>query len=1000
MSEDLTTVAETTATGDRPADATRAPNPDGLAPGTAVGRYLVIDELGRGGMGVVVRAYDPRLQREVALKLLRTQAMSERARMRMIREARAMAKLNHRNVVAVYDVEIEPRSVMLAMELVQGSTLRRWVEQSHSWTRVIDVMLQAGEGLASAHAAGLLHRDFKPGNVLVADAEPNVTPRVCVTDFGLARASDGSLSDGPPELRSSHSDAVRPDTAADAQLQDSLDVRLSPRDRDVPASREPSDGALTVAGTVVGTPAYMAPEQHRGHTLDAAADQYSFCLVVWEALCGQRPFTAASAKALATAKAAGPPRWPSPVVVPHAIVAAIRRGLHPDPEQRWSAMSALLQALSRARHPPAWRRRLVWLGTAALATTGLLAAVAPWRTDQCTGSEAAFASRWGAQARRAAEHGVLNAALTHGAAVWQQVAPTLDAYAADWRAMHTETCEATVRYATQSTEVMDLRMACIERVGVRFGAVAQRLAQADAEVLANAHVLVEGLPALSQCADVRALTAAVAPPSDTVADEVTRIRAALARADADKVAGKVGDAQSTVEALADAVTATGYAPLHVEWSGLIGSVLSAASQSRRAESHLRDALRQGLSYGQWDEVVHAATGLMQVQRDLARPAEAFAVAETAWGVLPRTSNPEMFEAQLRAQLGALFRYQAKYDAAEAQTRAVIELRTAQLGATHHRVASARSQLGNVLRDRGQYADAEREYEAALRGLSDALGAEHPSVAAAHVSFGSFFARMGKFDQAREHNDAGMKIAVAALGEASHRVGSAYANLGGLLARQGKLEQALAAQQKAIAIWEAELGAFHPDVVMERGNNLAQTLLSLQRFDEAEALARPALERTRAIFGPTHPRVAMVSMCLAGILSRTDRADQAEALVRDALASRLAALGSEHMLVAHTRLNLGANLVQQDRWAEAEPVIATALAALIAAVGENHPTVGTARSNLAEVLLALDRPEPAAAMLRGAVRSLTATLGPDAGPTVRARQRLAELNTTVAATTSP
>ncbi len=269
--------------------------------GTTLGRFVVLEEVGRGGMGRVLRAYDPKLQREVALKVLRGEMLRGEGHARLVREAQAMARLSHPNVVAVYDVEDTPRGVVLVMELVDGVTLQRWLRTERAWREVLASFVDAGRGLAAAHAQGLLHRDFKPANVLVAS-----DGRVKVTDFGLAK----SAPDGPASIQ--RASASFP--SVDPSLLESSEVSIADE--------------LTHAGTVIGTPKYMAPEQHCGEPLDAAVDQYAFCVVLWEALAGVWPFAPPGSEPepererddpyrdVVRRKLAGPGAWPTSVAVP------------------------------------------------------------------------------------------------------------------------------------------------------------------------------------------------------------------------------------------------------------------------------------------------------------------------------------------------------------------------------------------------------------------------------------------------------------------------------------------------------------------------------------------------------------------------------------------------------------------------------------------------------------------------------------------------------------
>jgi eukaryotic-like serine/threonine-protein kinase len=250
-----------------------SPGPTGRSDGAArseeprgrvVGRYVILSLLGVGGMGAVYAAYDPELDRKVALKLLRPDSLSIDSA-RMLREARALARLAHPNVVAVHDVGTLGAEVFIAMEHVDGLTVHRWLRQrDRSRREVLDVFLAAGRGLAAAHRAGLVHRDFKPDNMMVA-----LDGRVRVLDFGLARAQASA--------------------GAESTLREALIG-----DVDVGEAR------LTREGALLGTPTYMAPEQWRGAVADARSDQFSFCVALWEALLGERPFRGTTMQALMT----------------------------------------------------------------------------------------------------------------------------------------------------------------------------------------------------------------------------------------------------------------------------------------------------------------------------------------------------------------------------------------------------------------------------------------------------------------------------------------------------------------------------------------------------------------------------------------------------------------------------------------------------------------------------------------------------------------------------
>jgi len=308
-----------------------------LSIGDRVGRYLVLSSVGAGGMGVVFAAYDPQLDRKIALKLLRSglAGSSKDARTRLRREAQAIAQLSHPNVVSVYDVgTTDDGDLYIAMEFVEGDTLTTWLKKyPRTWREIIDVFLQAARGLFSAHGVGLLHRDFKPDNVLVGG-----DGRVRVTDFGLARSV----------LAPDEAVAAKPEMTA-------LNI------------------ALTATGTVLGTPRYMPPEQMTGPDLDARSDQFSFCVALYEALYGMHPLRdGTSMSMLEHGDRALPP--PEGLKIPPAIGRAVLRGLERDRARRFPSMGSLIDQLV----PPPTRAPVRYAGfalSAVLLVGGTTAAV-------------------------------------------------------------------------------------------------------------------------------------------------------------------------------------------------------------------------------------------------------------------------------------------------------------------------------------------------------------------------------------------------------------------------------------------------------------------------------------------------------------------------------------------------------------------------------------------------------------------------------------------------
>jgi len=303
--------------------------------GSRIDRYELRGVLGRGAMGVVYRARDLRLGRDVALKLVRPSAFGHaRSEEQLAREAQAMARLSHPNVVAVFDVGTSGDFLYTAMELVEGTTLRQWMAERRPWREAVVMLERAGRGLAAAHDAGLVHRDFKPDNVLIG---PGAQPRV--TDFGLAKllapdteATEDRTDSAPP--------AVRPETTTASGGADTT---------------APGAAAGAAGTAIVGTPAYMAPEQRQGRRFDVRADQFAFCVTFWEALYGARPPRIA-------APAQRVPRW---------LRAVVERGLRDDPAARWPSMHALLDALARGLR----RRRRLGYAAAVVGAAAVAAAL-------------------------------------------------------------------------------------------------------------------------------------------------------------------------------------------------------------------------------------------------------------------------------------------------------------------------------------------------------------------------------------------------------------------------------------------------------------------------------------------------------------------------------------------------------------------------------------------------------------------------------------------------
>ncbi|MEM9460733.1 MAG: serine/threonine-protein kinase [Myxococcota bacterium] len=310
-----------------------------------IARYMVIEQVGRGGMGMVYAAYDTQLDRKVAIKVLPEDELpAQEDRVRFQREAQALARLSHPHVVTVHEVGEADGELFLAMEFVQGQTLVHWLRTARpGWREVLEALIQAGRGLAAVHEAGLVHRDLKPSNIMRRD-----DGMVKILDFGLARAvSGGSARSVDP------GEASGPVQCADSTLDSGSELSTS----------------LTRTGTVMGTPGYMSPEQLRGDVVDARSDQFSFCVTLYEALYGERPYPGRTLNSLSRSVLEGRiRRMPKDCQVPARLRTVLLRGLATDPAQRWPSMEALVEQLHALVVPRVFR----WLASVGL---GLAAVV-------------------------------------------------------------------------------------------------------------------------------------------------------------------------------------------------------------------------------------------------------------------------------------------------------------------------------------------------------------------------------------------------------------------------------------------------------------------------------------------------------------------------------------------------------------------------------------------------------------------------------------------------
>jgi tetratricopeptide (TPR) repeat protein len=825
--------------------------PAPLRRGSVVGRYLILELLGQGGMGTVYAAYDAELDRKVAVKVLRAdsgRARWQEAQLRLLREAQAMARISHPNVLAVHDVGTVEQGVFLAMALVEGGTLKDWLrERPRTPGEILEAFVQAGQGLLAAHRAGLVHRDFKPGNVLV-----NRDGRVFVTDFGLARLSGGAEAPPLPEPR-------EPASPLDpgARAQQSAVLR----------------SALTQAGTVMGTPRYMSPEQLLGRTPDATSDQFSFCAALFWALCRERPFEPeALARAAEQAElsqrqtaalergskiALSPVReLPREVKVPPPVRRAIMRGLSLSPQDRFPSLEPLLAILS----PRPQRAR--WTGIAAAGLLGLTALGALWvqnvRSREalvCSGAPDKLSGAWDPQVRERIRTAFLATSVKDALPRFESVADRLDDYARRWSTAYHDTCAATAIRKEQSEQVLGLRMICLERHVGQLRATTHLLTSADAALERKSLEVVEGLPGFEDCADVQALTQAQVLPQDpTVREQIRGVQSALATAGALKLAGRYGEAERKLAEVIDRAAPLAYAPLTAESLYVQGALFDGLARYDESMKVLRRAFDEA-DAGKVDTLrVQIASELVYVSNQRSLTDEGLRWAQTARAVLRRVGSRPDLESGLLNNLGDLYLSQARIeDAARAFERALEQVQSLPEPRPAE-VATYRMNLAGVYARLSRTREAAELIDQVIAFYEKTFGPGYPALAKAYMVLAENRSAQGEVEAALRANERAITLTRQVHGERFPWLVYVYDTKGTILQTAGRFDEAKDAYLAAleVALHQAEPNV--QDLAYTYGG-VGQCLVALGRMDEAKgylekALAIPlpdALERGNSLF---------------------------------------------------------------------------------------------------------------------------------------------------------
>lgn len=882
-----------------------------LAEGTRIGRYVITARVGAGGMGEVYVASDPQLDRKVALKLVRADARTDPqvARERMSREAQALARLSHPNVVAVHDVGVHQDQVFIAMDLVEGALLSEWLAAApRSWREIRRVFLEAGAGLEAAHRVGLVHRDFKPSNVLVT-----ASGRAVVIDFGLARAAEATPRGEP----SAHPGSL--------------------------------SSALTQYGAILGTPGYMSPEQLRAEATDARTDQFSFCVAMYEALHGERVFRSDTLHRMLLEAEQGLVReLPRRKGVPRRFARLLRRGLSARPEDRYPSMAALLAELGRDVEGQRLRLGATVTVLMLVVTTAVGAHRAAQQQSFCGGGEVRFATAWSAERASRIHQAFRATRMPYAEDAFAAARAVLDPFAGAWVAMYREACEATRVRATQSEELLDRRMACLDRRREEVAALVSVLETADAQVTAQAPLSVLAIPPLEGCADAEALLATVAPPPGAPERaEVAAIRGALANARALRDTGQFKQALAAVAQPLERARSLGYGPVLAEALLLAGEASVDAGQFAEAGAHYEPALWTAL--GARDDAVAARVAVALVELSTRRSyAEGYVWEPRAEALVGRLRQGEALRALLLLA-GATVRY---WDGKPTEAIARVE-EGLRLHAQHRLDPFLRLRLttvqGMALTDAGRLAEAGLARRSALEQSTQLLGAQHPRTGYMWNNLANQYTDEGRFSQAREAYQRALDILLPTVGDQHPNLATILINLGRIEMTLGRPKQGIAPVLRGLVLREAAFGPHHADV--GRGYLILSALyLDLGRTAEARGALDRALEIHRKALGETNFEFGEAVATLASLEAREGNPTLALATADRAIRITSLERGPESALVASAWQVKASVLIAIGRAAEAVEPLRRAHAAFGREYGAGHWTTHAAARDLARALL--------------------------------------------------
>ncbi len=780
------------------------------APPRRIGRFIDLGVIGHGAMGTVRRAYDERLAREVAIKVVRHRA-TPRHDERLLREAQALAQVSHPNVVQIYEVGEVGHEIFIAMDLIEGVSLDKWHSDAHSWRECLDVYLQAGRGLAAAHAVGLVHRDFKPANC-IRDTEG----RVRVLDFGLARGFDvpEPANDQPPSPPVLADTGTGTATAADTEVSTVAETTML-------------QVQLTASNAVVGTIAYMAPEQFAGGQVDASSDQFSFCVALFEAMYGEPPFSRDPRRALIRMAGDDPPRLVFPRTsrgVPRGVRAALRRGLRAKPEARWPSMDALLRELERPLRRSRWGQASVLAVVAGASALGGVMAVTESSSlafsgrDPCSGARGSAEEIW-ADRRADVRNALSTTKAPYAVDTWMTVDAELETYA---KALG-DTAVAACRVSLHEDPSGGTRE-CLEQRRDWFERTIELLSATDGTSVEHAALLVAGLPSISRCVHPDAWR----PPLTEPSDQRAQIVKTLDRARILSGAARYEEGLRTVtEARIAAMTSN--EPRALAQALVVeGSLFLELGKIRPARARFEAASELALRRG-FDEV--AIEGL---------------------SLLGRLDGVEF----------------GKSEVGLASLRGAVN-QAGQAGIDPLKKAHALTLRAQVLTTGWEHVEAEAEYREALDLLESELGPDHLDLVEAIDGLAQVLAAQGDIIQSMELYERSLEIHRRWQGARHPATALTLSDAAAVLKDQGEYTWAQAQAERAIEILQGTLGPDHMKLSRPL-NTLAAIFDARKEYTKAEELYRTSIPIAERTLGARHPDIARLRFNLAKSLRKQDK----------------------------------------------------------------------------------------------------------------------------------